>query len=221
MNFLIVAGEYNTASEALVAWAKQNQSDDNISVIVVFLTPPAEIAAKRYFSPRNNLQPVSMEQSGGMEHESQQRPYDFDFGFGKVPTTGAPAPNSQTNGEDLMAGLNFGNAGLEPVNGKHRPKPPKYNDEDDDDDEEEEDDEDADEEDDDLGPETNVDVLDDSQHFVKMDPSPTLGQPRNLAQEFFCEPNAKIPDDEAEFPPELKGEFCFFTTWTPILLSEL
>uniref|UniRef100_A0ABD2WJY1 Ataxin-2 C-terminal domain-containing protein n=1 Tax=Trichogramma kaykai TaxID=54128 RepID=A0ABD2WJY1_9HYME len=178
----------NSASEALVGWAKQNLSEDNISVIVVFLTSPAEIAAKGYFvAASSSREPVSMDQSGGMEHESQQ-PF-VDYGFAKTPIQAQPNGSAEV----------FNGSLLESVNGLHRPKPPKYNDEDDDEDDEE--DEEDDEDDDDLGPETNVDVVDDVQEFEKLDQA----MAQNYPDEFMIKMPTKT-DDVAEFPPEVKGE---------------
>ncbi|KAL7293190.1 hypothetical protein TKK_0013337 [Trichogramma kaykai] len=193
----------NSASEALVGWAKQNLSEDNISVIVVFLTSPAEIAAKGYFvAASSSREPVSMDQSGGMEHESQQ-PF-VDYGFAKTPIQAQPNGSAEV----------FNGSLLESVNGLHRPKPPKYNDEDDDEDDEE--DEEDDEDDDDLGPETNVDVVDDVQEFEKLDQA----MAQNYPDEFMIKMPTKT-DDVAEFPPEVKGRFKKLLLLYGIYFSEL
>jgi hypothetical protein len=169
-----------------VNWAKQNLCEDNISVIVVFLTPPSEIAAKSFFDPRPPQCPASMEPS-----YQEQNPYDLDFGFGKQQQQPIPDIQQTNRGDAGLAAACATNALLEPINGRHWPKPPRYNDddedevgqveedyaekkEDDEDDDDEEDDEDDDEEEDeedvDLGPETNVDTVDDiPNEFGKLD----------------------------------------------------
>ncbi|XP_058800056.1 205 kDa microtubule-associated protein-like [Phymastichus coffea] len=177
---------YQSASEALVLWAKQNLSDDNISVIVVFLTTPSEIAAKHFYSPR----PVAMEPQQPELDSHQPPPPAFDFaGFGNQSPSAKPNL-LQTNGTDDN---NYAAPSLlEPINGRHRPKPPKYND-DDDDDEDEDVNEDVDEEDDDLGPETNVDVIDESREdFGKLEQA--MGQ--NYPDEFLIKMPAKRNDEQ-------------------------
>ncbi|OXU27393.1 hypothetical protein TSAR_013938, partial [Trichomalopsis sarcophagae] len=178
--------DYNSASLALVNWAKQNLSEDNISVIVVFLTPPAEIAAKSFFHPRPVPQSNAMEQPG--YHQDHQADLDFS-NFSKQqqqpnsPADEEPGLIQHTNGSEEFQHY------IETVNGRHRPKPPKYNDVDDEEEEEEEDD--------DLGPETNVDVVDETpEEFGKLDQA--MGQ--NYPDEFL----SRVKREDDDFPAEIK-----------------
>lgn len=115
----VISGQYSSASEALVSWAKQNQSDDNISVIVVFLTPPEEIAAKNFYQGTRAAQKKgSMDEPG---YHSQE-PYDT-LGFAKSPLSDFQSTNGQ-------AAVNL-------ENGRLRQTPPKFHFDDDDDDEDE------------------------------------------------------------------------------------
>ncbi|XP_023247445.1 uncharacterized protein LOC106644544 isoform X2 [Copidosoma floridanum] len=208
---------YSSVSSTLVGWARQNHSTDNISVIVVYLTPPSEIAAKPYAQPRP-AQASSME-PGHPQHEQpqQERPFDpLDFGFATKPLP--VTTEHQSNGNDVDYRL-FG-SGLEPVNGKHRPKPPKYNMDEEDDDEDEDDEEN---EEVDLGPETNVDAVDEAgpEEFGKLDQA--MGQ--SYSDEFFGKTpgtgfdgdaahnrqNELIPElDNAEDSEDSEGEWNYY-----------
>ena len=175
-------------------WAKQNLSDDNISVIVVYLTPPGEIAAKSFFEPRSRTMEPGYRESEQLQAAhvpSTAAPYDLDgYAFGKQQQSPLiPQLNGSSNGED-----NNGFA-MPSLNDRHRLKPPKYNDEDDDDDEEEEVD---------LGPETNVDAVDEaSEDYGKLDEA----RGHNYPDEFLVKMPAKREDDE--FPLEMNSEYCF------------
>ncbi|XP_051165445.1 FK506-binding protein 5-like [Leptopilina boulardi] len=171
---------YTKASHYLVEVAKNLQSQDNISVIVVFLTHPTDIEAKLK-NNRSSLalrmdpnSPQDVQQSTNFNPMDNTGSYPFDMNFGPrddnsenihaVDMGCCPfemnfskqqqQQNHQTNGSLHIDNENFNYDNS--TNGKHENGSAKYKEENDDDD----DDDDDDESDEDLGPETDVDAVD-------------------------------------------------------------
>lgn len=193
-------------------FAKQNQSDDNISVIVVYLTPPEEVAAKSFFNPRPNI--FSMESSGplqadhhsqsatnlgiGMDLDQQQREQldhdGFGLGFGgKLSSSDDFEPFPVSNNVSEHNNVTNGRLSHE------RPAPPRYNDDDDDDQAEN-----------DFGPETDVDALDEAGNAPQMtggSAAPVdFEMPKDLLQE-------SLDAERIERPESKFYEFFYLRYW--------
>lgn len=167
---------YKEASRYLVDLAKRLQSQDNISVIVVFLTHPTEIAAKlkRFrssFATRMDPDSPQDVQLAANYNTVEAGSYPFEMNFGPRDEISAQHPG---NIHAVDAGccpyeMNFskqqapqhtnGSVHLDPENliyekssnGKHANGSADYDD---------------DEDEDDLGPETDVDAVDETSETV-------------------------------------------------------
>ncbi|KAF7988767.1 hypothetical protein HCN44_007077 [Aphidius gifuensis] len=132
-------------SRRLVDYSKKQGSSDNITVIIIFLTPPCEIIKRSYHCP----QIADIKQQFNMEQDNKY-----------VSTTnGQYDMNTDTmkNTKIHDNGDNYDIEGVDKkINGKHDNNGLKNYIVDDDDDD------DNDDDDDDFGPETNVDAVDDA-----------------------------------------------------------
>ena len=202
---------YQEASRCLVDLAKRSQSRDNISVIVVFLTHPKEITAKlKQFrsslasrmdpdSPQDVQHPANpFEMNLGLRDEHPRSihavdvgccPYDMNFS------------KQQANGS---AHLDPENVIYERSNNSnHENGSADY---------------DVDEDEDDLGPETDVDAVDETSEMVV----PCENVSRKLFPEKHDSESDKVQSEENKFhtdsPPSPDPEISEFTFYSLYLI---
>lgn len=159
-------------SQRLVEYSKNKGSSDNITVIVVFLTPAAQIATRTVHNhpliadvKLNNMEPDNRYFSSSGQFDNA----GVTSNFGKV------RANQNNGGLDDDEGLPYTKSSNS-SNGRHENGGADYDEEDDD-------------EDDDLGPESNVDAVDEASDVCSL---------ANVSRELFPD---KPPRDQTERTP--------------------
>ncbi|KAK0098984.1 hypothetical protein PV326_010960 [Microctonus aethiopoides] len=198
-----------TISQRLAEYSKSQGSSDNITVIVVFLTPPTQIAARPLHS-HPLLADVDLDNMDeNNEYLSNANgEYETQTSFFKQAQNRATI--NVSNFDEDTSLFAYGKSS----NGKNKNRRVGYNDDEDDDDDDEDD-----EEDDDLGPETDVDAVDDAGEINTLaNVSRELFLDKDSADDFHCE---NTVDDDTPMISSITSKLSPYLELKEVPVTEL